>query len=51
MRWSREIPWLRLNGGPHVPHSEAFSSQISTDDQDETDRYWHAIAGKAAVRG
>jgi predicted 3-demethylubiquinone-9 3-methyltransferase (glyoxalase superfamily) len=39
------IPCLGLNGGPSFPPSEAFSFQISTDDQDETDRYWDAIVG------
>ena len=37
------IPCLGLNGGPIFPHDEAFSFQIATDDQDETDRYWNAI--------
>ena len=39
------IPCIGLNGGPHYKHSEAFSFQIATDDQAETDRYWHAIVG------
>ena len=39
------IPCLGLNGGPAVRHSEAFSFQIATDTQDETDRYWNAIVG------
>ena len=39
------IPCLGLNGGPEFPHSEAFSFQIATDDQAETDRYWNAIVG------
>ena len=39
------IPCLGLNGGPAFGHSEAFSFQISTDDQAETDRYWNAIVG------
>ncbi|WP_425229289.1 VOC family protein [Sphingomonas sp.] len=34
-----------LNGGPQFPQSEAFSFQIATDDQAETDRYWDAIVG------
>jgi 2-polyprenyl-6-hydroxyphenyl methylase/3-demethylubiquinone-9 3-methyltransferase len=34
-----------LNGGPEFKHSEAFSFQIATDDQKETDRYWNAIVG------
>jgi predicted 3-demethylubiquinone-9 3-methyltransferase (glyoxalase superfamily) len=37
------IPCLGLNGGPHFKHSEAFSFQIATDHQEETDRYWNAI--------
>ena len=36
---------IGLNGGPIFPHSEAFSFQIATDDQAETDRYWNAIVG------
>ncbi len=39
------IPCLGLNGGPAVRHSEAFSFQVATDTQDETDRYWNAIVG------
>ena len=39
------IPCIGLNGGPAFKHSEAFSFQISTDDQEETDRYWNAIVG------
>jgi len=39
------IPCLGLNGGPAFRHTEAFSFQIATDDQAETDRYWNAIAG------
>jgi predicted 3-demethylubiquinone-9 3-methyltransferase (glyoxalase superfamily) len=39
------IPCLGLNGGPAFDHSEAFSFQIATDDQAETDRYWDAIVG------
>ena len=37
------IPCLGLNGGPTFMHSEAFSFQVATDDQAETDRLWHAI--------
>jgi predicted 3-demethylubiquinone-9 3-methyltransferase (glyoxalase superfamily) len=37
------LPCLGLNGGPGVPHNQAFSFQIATDDQAETDRLWHAI--------
>ncbi len=39
------IPCLGLNGGPAFKQSEAFSFQIATDDQAETDRYWDAIVG------
>lgn len=37
------IPCLGLNGGPEVKHSWAFSFQVATEDQAETDRYWDAI--------
>jgi predicted 3-demethylubiquinone-9 3-methyltransferase (glyoxalase superfamily) len=37
------VPCLGLNGGPQFKHSEAFSFQIATDTQEETDRYWNAI--------
>ena len=39
------IPCLGLNGGPVFKHNEAFSFQIATEDQEETDRYWNAIVG------
>ena len=39
------IPCLGLNGGPAFPQSEAFSFQVATEDQEETDRYWNAIVG------
>jgi 2-polyprenyl-6-hydroxyphenyl methylase/3-demethylubiquinone-9 3-methyltransferase len=39
------IPCLGLNGGPGVTHSWAFSFQVATADQAETDRYWNAIVG------
>jgi predicted 3-demethylubiquinone-9 3-methyltransferase (glyoxalase superfamily) len=39
------IPCLGLNGGPMFKHNEAFSFQIATEDQAETDRYWNAIVG------
>jgi predicted 3-demethylubiquinone-9 3-methyltransferase (glyoxalase superfamily) len=39
------IPCIGLNGGPHFKHNEAFSFQIATDDQAETDRLWNAIIG------
>ena len=37
------IPCIGLNGGPQFKHNEAFSFQIATDDQAETDRLWNAI--------
>ncbi len=37
------IPCLGLNGGPGVKHNWAFSFQVATADQAETDRYWNAI--------
>jgi predicted 3-demethylubiquinone-9 3-methyltransferase (glyoxalase superfamily) len=37
------IPCIGLNGGPAFPQTEAFSFQIATDTQEETDRYWDAI--------
>jgi predicted 3-demethylubiquinone-9 3-methyltransferase (glyoxalase superfamily) len=37
------IPCLGLNGGAAFKHNEAFSFQIATDDQAETDRLWNAI--------
>ncbi len=37
------IPCLGLNGGPGVEHNQAFSFQVATADQAETDRYWNAI--------
>jgi predicted 3-demethylubiquinone-9 3-methyltransferase (glyoxalase superfamily) len=39
------VACLGLNGGPAFKHNEAFSFQIATDDQAETDRYWNAIVG------
>ena len=39
------IACVGLNGGPIFPHSEAFSFQVSTETQEETDRYWNAIVG------
>ncbi len=39
------VPCLGINGGPVFKHSEAFSFQIATADQAETDRYWDAIVG------
>jgi predicted 3-demethylubiquinone-9 3-methyltransferase (glyoxalase superfamily) len=37
------MPCIGLNGGPAFKHSEAFSFQVATDSQEETDRYWNAI--------
>ena len=37
------IPCIGLNGGPAFKHTEAFSMQVATEDQAETDRYWNAI--------
>lgn len=48
------IPCLGLNGGDTFKHSEAFSFQICTEDQDETDRYWDALVsngGEESVCG
>lgn len=39
------IPCLGLNGGPNIKHNIAFSFQVATQDQEETDRYWNAIVG------
>jgi len=39
------IPCMGLNGGPTFKHTEAFSFQVATEDQAETDRYWDAIVG------
>jgi predicted 3-demethylubiquinone-9 3-methyltransferase (glyoxalase superfamily) len=43
------IPCMGLNGGPTFKQSEAFSFQIATDDQAETDRYWNAIVGNGGT--
>jgi predicted 3-demethylubiquinone-9 3-methyltransferase (glyoxalase superfamily) len=43
------IPCVGLNGGPHYKHTEAFSFQIATDNQEETDRYWNAIVGNGGT--
>jgi predicted 3-demethylubiquinone-9 3-methyltransferase (glyoxalase superfamily) len=48
------VPCVGLNGGTAFQHSEAFSFQISTEDQEETDRYWNAIienGGQASACG
>lgn len=39
------VPCIGLNGGKAFSHSEAFSFQVATDSQEETDRYWNAIVG------
>lgn len=39
------VACVGLNGGPIFKQTEAFSFQISTEDQEETDRYWNAIVG------
>jgi predicted 3-demethylubiquinone-9 3-methyltransferase (glyoxalase superfamily) len=39
------VPCVGLNGGPQFKHSEAFSFQVATETQEETDRYWNAIVG------
>ena len=39
------IPCMGLNGGPEFRHNEAFSFQVATENQEETDRYWNAIVG------
>ncbi len=39
------IPCIGLNGGPAFKQTEAFSFQVATDDQAETDRLWNAIVG------
>ncbi len=43
------VPCIGLNGGPQFPHSEAFSFQVATDTQAETDRYWNAIVGNGGA--
>ena len=44
------IPCLGLNGGPALRHTDAFSFQIATEDQEETDRYWNGDRGAMAAR-
>ena len=44
------IPCLGLNGGPAFKHNEAFSFQVATTDQAETDRYWNAIVGNGGQK-
>ena len=43
------IPCVGLNGGPAFKQSEAFSFQVATVDQAETDRYWNAIVGNGGT--
>ncbi|ESQ81842.1 3-demethylubiquinone-9 3-methyltransferase [Asticcacaulis sp. AC466] len=43
------VPCLGLNGGDVFHHSEAFSFQIATEDQAETDRYWDAIVSNGGA--
>jgi len=43
------VQCLGLNGGPSFKHSEAFSLQIITESQAETDRYWNAIVGNGGA--
>jgi predicted 3-demethylubiquinone-9 3-methyltransferase (glyoxalase superfamily) len=43
------IPCLGLNGGPAFKQTEAFSFQIMTEDQEETDHYWNAIVGNGGA--
>ena len=43
------IPCIGLNGGDEFRHSEAFSFQVMTEDQAETDRYWNAIVGNGGM--
>ncbi|WP_290637351.1 VOC family protein [Aquisalimonas sp.] len=45
------IPCLGINGGNAFTHSEAFSFQVATTDQAETDRYWNAIVGNGGEEG
>lgn len=43
------VPCIGLNGGDAFKHNEAFSFQIATNDQAETDRYWNAIIGNGGA--
>ena len=43
------IPCIGLNGGPVFPQTEAFSFQVATDTQEETDRYWNAIVNNGGA--
>lgn len=43
------IPAILLNGGPMFQQSEAFSMQVETEDQEETDRYWYGIVNNGGA--
>ena len=43
------VACVGLNGGPMFKHTEAFSFQVTTEDQEETDRYWNAIVGNGGA--
>ena len=43
------VACMGLNGGTMVKHNEAFSFQIATEDQEETDRYWNAVVGNGGA--
>ena len=43
------VPCIGLNGGPQFPQTEAFSFQIATENQEETDRYWNAIVSNGGA--
>jgi predicted 3-demethylubiquinone-9 3-methyltransferase (glyoxalase superfamily) len=45
------MPFLGLNGGPQFSFDEAISFQIYTDNQAETDRYWHALVDGGGAEG
>lgn len=45
------IPCAGINAGPGFPHSVAMSFQFTTEDQEETDRYWNAIVGNGGSEG
>ncbi len=45
------MPCIGVNGGPHFKHSEAFSVQVATEDQEETDRLWNAIVRNGGQEG
>lgn len=43
------IPCVGVNGGDYFKHTEAFSFQVMTEDQKETDKYWNAIVGNGGA--